>query len=515
MYASCVRYLTTTSTVVFQNNPITGLFILIALFVQSDRVAVHGVIGTISGTIIAYLLGFEKGLKRSGLFGYNSVLCGLAIAAFDNPDEEKYRGFSTAILISTIVFSCFSSILFVFMGKLLHPYKTPPFTLPFNVSVITYLLATVNMERVETALVGGKNENGMDLEVDVTITIQGFFAGCIRGTGQIFLADNILSGALVLTGIAICSRISAMGALFGSIIGSAVGVVIGVPSAQVESGLFGFNSCLTVIAMFMFYTPSKTVFIVSILAGSMTVIVQQSLTTLLQPYGIPFMTLPFCFAALPFIVIQGTSSLIAVPLSSITVPEDHLKKVRCLHEGFYLLKDALYPDNARDFLQKHSHDIRITDELDKTRRRFNLSSSINLSDDETLETDTEVVTKATYESASDLGLSKQRFNTGNIFPRKNIVCTKIQRNDHKWVLESAPRIFEAIDTAESGSMSIEAFQYVLQENGLHSRSGFRFITLVLRIMVRNSALRYRNTGIIRMDRHRLLTRLLSDLFHIL
>lgn len=493
MYASCLRYLTTTSIVVFQNNPITGLFILIALFIQSDRVAVHGVIGTVSGTIIAYLLGFEKGLKRSGLFGYNSVLCGLAIATFDNPDEEKYRGFSPAILISTIVFSCFSSILFVFMGKLLHPYKTPPFTLPFNVSVVIYMLATVNMERVKTAVVGVHNESGVDLDFDVTITIQGFFAGCIRGIGQIFLADNIVSGALVLTGISICSRISAMGALFGSIIGSAVGVVIGVPCAQVESGLFGFNSCLTVIAMFMFYTPSRTVFTVSILAGSMTVILQQSLTTLLQPYGIPFMTLPFCFAAMPFIVIQGTSSLIAVPLSSITVPEDHLKKVRCLHEGFYLLKDALYPDNARDFLQKHFGDVRIKDELEETRHRSNLNSVNNLSDEETLETDTEVVTKATCESASDWGLSKQRFITGNFFSRRKIVSNKNQRNDPKWVLDAAPRIFEAIDTAESGSMSIETFQYVLQENGLHSRRGIRFITLVLRIMVRDTALRFRNS----------------------
>jgi urea transporter len=472
------------NTVVFQNNPITGLFILIGLFVQSPRVAVHGVIGTTSGTIIAYLLGFEKGLTRSGLFGYNSVLCGLAISTFNNPDEDRYRGYSVAIIISTVVFSCFSSILFVFMGKLLIPYKVTPLTLPFNVSVIIYLLATVNMSRVETAIVGAQIGNGadLDLEVDVTITIQGFFAGCIRGCGQIFLADNIVSGALVLTGIALCSRISAMGALFGSTIGATVAVLIGVPGVQVESGLFGFNSCLTVIAMYMFYTPSQTVFIVSILAASMTVIVQQSLTTLLQPYGIPFMTLPFCFAALPFIVIQGTSSLIAVPLSSITVPEDHLKKVRCLHEGFYFLKEALYPDNARDFLQKNSQDIRITNDLDKTKHaRFNLS---NVSEEDTLENDTlENDTKATYEAASDFGLSKQRFNTSNILSRKKIICNKFQRNDPKWVLDAAPKIFEAIDSAESRSISIEALQYVLQQNGLHSKSGTRFITLVIRIMV--------------------------------
>lgn len=58
--------------VVFQNNPLSGLIILVALVVQSGRVALHGVIGLIVGNLIAYALGFDKGLKRSGLFGYNS-----------------------------------------------------------------------------------------------------------------------------------------------------------------------------------------------------------------------------------------------------------------------------------------------------------------------------------------------------------------------------------------------------------------------------------------------------------
>ena len=37
------------------------------------------------------------------------------------------------------------------------------------------------------------------------------------------------------------------------------------------------------------------------------------------------MTFPFCFAVLPFVLIQGVvKEIVAVPLASMTVAEDHL-----------------------------------------------------------------------------------------------------------------------------------------------------------------------------------------------
>ena len=51
------------------------------------------------------------------------------------------------------------------------------------------------------------------------------------------------------------------------------------------------------------------------------------MATFLGAYGLPVMTLPFCFATLPFILIQGTTKrILAVPLSSITTPEDHWRR---------------------------------------------------------------------------------------------------------------------------------------------------------------------------------------------
>lgn len=92
------------SQVYFQNNPCSGLLILVAMLVQSTRVAVYGLIAIISGNLSAYLLGFNRDLLNSGLFGYNAFLVGLALATFDSTD--KHSGYSASALIWTIISAC-------------------------------------------------------------------------------------------------------------------------------------------------------------------------------------------------------------------------------------------------------------------------------------------------------------------------------------------------------------------------------------------------------------------------
>ena len=83
-------------------------------------------------------------------------------------------------------------------------------------------------------------------------------------------------------------------------------------------------------------------FMLGIVAAVITVFIQMALGTSLEPSGLPFMTLPFCLAALSFVVIQGTlDTVISVPLSSMTTPEDHMKRIRKLSAGFDLLHGAI------------------------------------------------------------------------------------------------------------------------------------------------------------------------------
>ena len=88
------------------------------MFLQSSRVAVHGIIAIVCGNLAGLFMGFDESFLSCGLFGYNSFLVGLAIATFDSA-----QSYNSAALVGVVIGSYFSSVLFVMLGKILAPYK--------------------------------------------------------------------------------------------------------------------------------------------------------------------------------------------------------------------------------------------------------------------------------------------------------------------------------------------------------------------------------------------------------
>lgn len=66
----------------FQNNLLSGLLILLAIFLHSLQIAVHGMIALLAGNLAGLFMDFDESLLSCGLFGYNSFLVGLAWATF-------------------------------------------------------------------------------------------------------------------------------------------------------------------------------------------------------------------------------------------------------------------------------------------------------------------------------------------------------------------------------------------------------------------------------------------------
>lgn len=454
--------------VYFQNSPLSGLLILIGMFIQSTRIAVHGVIGVVSGTIFALLLGFDTGLAESGLFGYNSFLVGLALATFDGADEHS--GYRIETILATIIFSCFTNILFVMLGKMLVPYKSPPLTFPFNLSTVLFLIAAARMGRIDFGPVRSPAlPEYDDVEWNNEIAAKAFFAGSIRGVGQVFLADNITAGVLVLAGIAVCSRVSAVAAFAGSALGAAVALGTGVPVAMVESGLYGFNPSLSFTAMLMFYSPSIGATVLGTLAAIMTVFGQQGIDAGLEPLGLPFMTLPFCFIALPFIVIQGTTSIVvAIPLASMTVPEDHYRRVGVLSDGFAFLRETLSSPNATQ--QRTSSSFSRVHSRKLSRSLSQLSEAIQ-------DAETGTGTK-TSSVTRDGGVNP----TG--IPRKDKTSSFFNSDARKEEImkESAILIFEKLDNTNSGHVTFGDITGALQVAGVTDGEALHFAGLILELM---------------------------------
>lgn len=86
--------------VMFQGNVVTGVFFLLAILVSSRMAAVYALYGAVLGGLFALLLGLPLSMINIGLFGYNAVLCGIALGT------KKWSGFllaTGAILLSVLV----------------------------------------------------------------------------------------------------------------------------------------------------------------------------------------------------------------------------------------------------------------------------------------------------------------------------------------------------------------------------------------------------------------------------
>ncbi|MEO1377967.1 MAG: urea transporter [Cyanobacteria bacterium J06635_10] len=68
--------------VIFANNPLAGLIILVAIFIDSPWLGICGLLGAIASTVTAILLKLNVGAIRNGVLGFNGTLVGLALGTF-------------------------------------------------------------------------------------------------------------------------------------------------------------------------------------------------------------------------------------------------------------------------------------------------------------------------------------------------------------------------------------------------------------------------------------------------
>ena len=102
----------------FQGSVITGVIFLLALLVNSRRVAVYGLGGSMVGVVIALLLSSPLNMINIGIFGFNAVLCGIAFS-----DRKKYN------LLLAVAAILFSVLITYGMMKLNIITLTAPFVL--------------------------------------------------------------------------------------------------------------------------------------------------------------------------------------------------------------------------------------------------------------------------------------------------------------------------------------------------------------------------------------------------
>ena len=215
--------------VMFQNNALSGLLMLIGIFLNSWQMGILAVSGNIISTLTAYFSGYGRDDIKNGLYGFNGTLVGIAVGVF--------MELSIGSLLLMAVASCIST----WISRLFNLQRPlPGFTAPFILSV-WMLLGFCTWIMPDILLVSDK----------VTDTTQGidYFQVLSFGIGQVMFQGNIWTGLFFLIGILINSRTATFYTVLGALLPIPLAILLGIDAETLNMGLMGYNGVLCAIAL--------------------------------------------------------------------------------------------------------------------------------------------------------------------------------------------------------------------------------------------------------------------------
>lgn len=287
--------------VMFQDNPATGALFLAAVAWGSyaagvPRVFIAGIVAVVAATLTARWLRVDRALLAAGIYGYNGVLVGLALATFLAPGP---------LLWAYVVLGAAVSVVATLgTANAVKPWSVAALTFPFVITTWLLLLATYGFSGLAgTALPVAGVVMPFESVAATRLSAGAFVEGVLQSVSQVFLKGNGISALLLLAGLAVSSLAAAAFALAGAIIAVLTAHLFGAESDLIVGGLLGFSPVLTAIALgAVFYRPGWRVAAYAALGTVFTVVAQAALNVALTPFAIPALTAPFVLVSWIFLL---------------------------------------------------------------------------------------------------------------------------------------------------------------------------------------------------------------------
>jgi urea transporter len=286
--------------VMFQDNPLTGALFLAAIgwgsyAAGAPRVAIAGLLAVVVATVTAQWLRVEQAPLRSGLYGYNGVLVGLALATFLGPGALMW--------VYVVLGAAVSVVVMLGTANAVKPWGSA-LTFPFVLTTWLLLLATYGFSGLAgVALPAGNVVTAFQPYEASPLKLIDLVQGVLQSISQVFLKGSGIAALLLLAGLAVNSLAAAAFALAGAVVAVMTAHLFGAESELIAGGLLGFSPVLTAIALgTVFYRPSLRVAAYTALATVFTVIVQAALNVALTPFAIPALTAPFVLVTWLFLL---------------------------------------------------------------------------------------------------------------------------------------------------------------------------------------------------------------------
>ncbi|WP_340577313.1 urea transporter [Staphylococcus aureus] len=272
------------SQVVLISNKWTGLFILIGLFVADWTIGLAAIVGSIIAYTFARFINYSEAEINDGLAGFNPVLTAIALTIF----LDK----SGLDIVITMIATLLTLPVAAAVREVLRPYKVPMLTMPFVIVTWFTILLSGQVKFVDTSLkLMPQNIETVNFSNNDRIH---FIQSLFEGFSQVFIEASVIGGVCILIGILIASRKATLLAVIASLLSFIIVALLGGGNYDdINQGLFGYNFVLMAIALGYTFKTAINPYISTFLDVLLTVVVQLGTTTLLEPFGLPALTLPF------------------------------------------------------------------------------------------------------------------------------------------------------------------------------------------------------------------------------
>jgi urea transporter len=272
------------SQVILIENAVSGAIILLAITISSYYLGIMTLLSSIIGTLIGKIGGANKNSVSAGLYGYNSVLTGIALILYLTGPFQWIIA-----LIGAAIAAIFTVAMVHFMKNTGLPILTFPFIiLTWFMLLVSYRLTAF---KVTNAL---EPQSLMQWELNIAGEVN-WSEGIFNGIGQIFFLDNSLSGALLFIAVFWAGWRFGLYAVLGNTIALLTSYGLGGEHSLILMGLYGYNAILACLAVAVVFNTDKHRFtpFSGIIAACLTVLLAASISTWLLPYGLSPLTMPF------------------------------------------------------------------------------------------------------------------------------------------------------------------------------------------------------------------------------
>ncbi|EFX74392.1 hypothetical protein DAPPUDRAFT_226732 [Daphnia pulex] len=315
------------SQVVFANNTISGIFVIIGLAVADIWVCAAGLLAATLATVTASVFNQPWSSISNGLVTYNGVLVGTVTASICPPIVAATHG-PTYLSWCLIGFGgVMSTLVTSGMANLCKGVSLPPMTVPFNLidllmficlpSSLTHLATFATADNATTLELAASINDTLPVNSTVSLDWIMVLRGSLLSMGQVYAAESVVCSIIMYIGITFFSPMLSIALFSGSLLASVCALGLAENYAAIYSGLWGYNSALTAGAIAVtFYVPTMLSAFNAAMAVVFTAAAQRAFGLVLAPAGLPILTIPFVVTSSMFLAVTsgtGRERLVKAP----------------------------------------------------------------------------------------------------------------------------------------------------------------------------------------------------------